>query len=94
MYKLVVTPSGKRSLKKLPYGVRKDLLKAASVLEMNPYAGEKLSGSLHFLYSFHFKSGNVDYRLAYTVEQNQKLVIVHFGHTRENFYDKLRRLFQ
>ena len=94
MYKLVVTPSGKRSLKKLPRKVREDLLEAATILQANPVAGERLSGSLHFLYSFHFKSGNIEYRLAYTIDRGQALVIIHFGHTRENFYDKLRRLFR
>lgn len=94
MFKLVVTPSAKRSLKKLPRSVREDLLKSAQILVDNPLSGEKLTGALNFLYSFHFKSGGVEYRLAYTIDEKQKLIIIHFSHTRENFYDKIRRLFR
>ena len=94
MYRRAVTSSAKRSLKKLPRNVREDLVKATNVLEINPLAGEKLSGSLYFLYSFHFKSNNVDYRLAYTIDHDKKRIIIHFAHTRENFYEKLRRIFK
>ena len=93
MYKRVVTSSVKRSLKKLPRRVREDLIDATRVLENNPYAGEKLSGSLYFLYSFHFKSQNVHYRIAYTMNHEKKCITIHFAHIRENFYEKLRRLF-
>ncbi len=94
MYRRVVTPSAKRSLKKLSLATRKALFDTTRILETNPHAGEKLSGSLYFLYSFHFKISNVQYRVAYTLDQKQKLVIVHLADTRENFYDKLRRIFR
>lgn len=94
MYQRVITPSAKRSLKKLPHIVREDLLEATKIIEINPLAGAKLSGSLHFLYSFHFKSNNVNYRVAYTINHGQRQIEVHFADTRENFYEKLRRLFR
>lgn len=94
MYERVVTPSAKRSLKKLPRRVREDILEATTILETDPFAGEKLSGALHFLYSFHFKSRNTSYRLVYTIDHDKKQIVIHFAHTRENFYEKLRRLFQ
>ncbi|MBI4086353.1 MAG: type II toxin-antitoxin system RelE/ParE family toxin [Candidatus Liptonbacteria bacterium] len=71
MYQRVVTPSARRALKKLPRLIREDLMRATEILETDPFAGEKLSGSLHFLYSFHFKSQNVGYRLAYTIDQDK-----------------------
>lgn len=94
MFKRFVTPSARRSLKKLPHQIRLELVEATKILETNPYAGEKLSGALNFLYSFHFKSGNIEYRVAYTIDQESKMIILHFAHTRENFYEKLRRLFK
>ena len=94
MYTRVVTPAAKRSLKKLPVQIRKALVSATKKLETNPYAGEKLSGVLHFLYSFHFKHNNVEYRVAYTVDHDRTLIIIHFANTCENFYEKLRRLFR
>lgn len=70
-YERIVTASAKRSLKRLPRRVREDLLQTSAILETDPLAGEKLSGALHFLYSFHFKSQNVAYRLAYTVDHDK-----------------------
>ncbi|MEK7576542.1 MAG: type II toxin-antitoxin system RelE/ParE family toxin [Patescibacteria group bacterium] len=94
MYRRVITHSAKRALKKLPPYIREALVVATEILEINPYAGEKLSGSLHFLYSFHFKIRSTEYRVAYTLDHEQKLIIVHLAHTRENFYEKIRRLFR
>ena len=93
MYKRVITPRAKRSLKTLPVAIRLSLIEATEALEHNPYSGKKLTGSLYFLYSFHFKIKNVDYRVAYTIDDARKLIIIHLAHSRENFYKKLRRLF-
>jgi len=93
MYRRVITPSAKQSLKRLSRDAQQDLLKATEALIINPYDGEKLHGSLSFLFSFHFKFQNVQYRVAYTINEAQKLVIIHFVGPRENFYDRLRRLF-
>ncbi len=94
MFKRFVTTSGKRSLKKLPRRVKEALLEATRILETNPYAGEQLSGPLNFLYSFHFKFEGVEYRVAYTLNTENKQITIHFAETRENFYEKLRRLFR
>ena len=94
MYQIVITPSAKRTAKKLPKNVREEIIAQSRKLEENPYLGEKLSSSLHFLYSFHIKFKGVDYRLAYTIDTPRKLVIVHLIGPRENFYEKLKRLFR
>ncbi len=94
MYTRVVTSTGKRSIKKLPIQVRETLIKESKTLETDPVAGEKLSGSLNFLYSFHFKYKKVDYRCAYTIQEEKKLIEIHFVDVRENFYQKLRRIFR
>lgn len=93
-FRRVITPTAKHSLKKLPREVRQDIISATKILETEPFAGKKLSGVLHFLCSFHFKSQNVSYRVAYTIDLQKKLIVIHFAHTRENFYEKLRRIFR
>lgn len=93
MYQLVITPSGKRSLMRLSHDAQHALLEAAQALRENPFAGEKLTGSLSFLWSFHFKHQNVQYRIAYAINDEQKLIVVHYTGPRENFYDRVRRLF-
>ncbi len=92
MYQIVITPSVKRTAKKLPKQARKEIIKQSQKLKENPYFGEKLSGSLHFLYSFHVKFKNVNYRVAYTINNSQKQIVVHLIGTREGFYERLKRL--
>lgn len=94
MYTRGVSSSGKRSIKKLSPHVRETLIKETKILETNPLAGKKLTGSLNFLYSFHFKYRSVNYRCAYTIEEEKKLIEIHFADVRENFYQKLRRIFK
>lgn len=94
MYQRVITPSAKKSLKHLPPNVQNELLMATAVLMVNPYAGERLHGPLSFLFSFHFKCREVQYRVAYAVDEEQQLIIIHLTGTRENFYDRLRQLFR
>ncbi len=94
MFQRVITPSAKRSLKKLPLKLREELINTTKILEKYPLTGEKLTGSLDFLYSFHFKYNSVHYRVAYTINRKQKIIIIHFAAKRENFYEKLRALFR
>lgn len=94
MYQRVITPSAKKSLKRLPPNVKDELLVATAVLMVDPYAGERLHGSISFLFSFHFKCREVQYRVAYAVDEERQLVIIHLTGPRENFYDRLRQLFR
>jgi mRNA-degrading endonuclease RelE of RelBE toxin-antitoxin system len=93
MYQILVTPSARKEAKKLPKNARIAAVEAARSLQTNPYLGEKLSGSLHFLYSLHFKAGGKQYRLAYSIDEKHSLIIVHLIQIRGGFYDKLRRIF-
>ena len=90
---MYITPSARKEAKKLPKKARLAAVAAARTLTANPFTGEKLSGSLHFLYCLHFKSSGKQYRIAYSVEESNKFIIVHLIQIRENFYDKLKRLF-
>jgi mRNA-degrading endonuclease RelE of RelBE toxin-antitoxin system len=93
MYQVYITPSARKEAKKLPKRVREAAVEATKILERDPYAGERLTGSLHMLYSFHFSIGGSQYRIAYSVDMNRNLVIIHLIQARENFYEKLKRLF-
>ena len=93
MYQVVITPSAKKSAKKLPKAVRERIIKISSELKHQPFLGEKLSGSLHFLYSLHFKIREKDYRIAYSIDKRKGLIIIHLAQIREGFYQRLKRLF-
>jgi mRNA-degrading endonuclease RelE of RelBE toxin-antitoxin system len=88
VYKVYISSSARKEAKKLPPQVREAVLVAGRVLETEPYAGERLTGSLHMLYSFHFSVGQSQYRIAYTLDHPHQLVIVHLIQSRENFYEK------
>lgn len=93
-FQRVITPSAKRSLRQLSPDAQRELLAATELLVTDPYAGEKLQSSLSFLFCFHFKFQNVQYRVAYSVDQPRRLIVVHYVGPRENFYDRLKRLFR
>lgn len=89
MYQRVITPSAKRSLKRLPYRVREDLLGTSSILETNPFAGEKLSGSLSPIPEKIFMRNSKDcsanknsaLRTAFSRFPNKSTVQYRYGHS-------------
>ena len=92
VYAIYTTPSGHRSLQKLPQTVKKQLLKVISRLSHQPQLGEQLEGELKFLHSLHCKLGRVHYRVAYEVDESHQEIVIHYANTRENFYKKLKQL--
>jgi mRNA-degrading endonuclease RelE of RelBE toxin-antitoxin system len=93
-YRVYITPSARKEAKKLPREVRDAALEVSRTLERDPFAGERLTGSFHMLYSLHFTEGQSQYRIVYFLDHPRTLVIVHLIHSRENFYAKLKRLFR
>jgi len=92
-YRVYITPSARKEVRRFSKRVKDGILIASGVLEENPFAGERLTGSFHMLYSFHFTAGESQYRIAYSLDHPRQLVIVHLIHSRENFYEKLKRIF-
>ena len=93
-YQVYITPSARKETKKLPRPVREAIIEATHKLERDLFAGERLTGSFHMLYSYHFTEGQSEYRIVYELDHSHSLVLVHLIHTRENFYKKLKRLFK
>lgn len=92
MFEIVITRTAKKAAKKLPSAVREEIVKQSQQLKENPYLGERLSSSLHFLYSFHLTAEGIHYRFAYTIDTEKQQVVVHLIGPREGFYQRLRRL--
>ena len=92
MFEVVITRTAKKSAKKLPHTVREEIVKQSHQLKENPYLGERLAGSLHFVYSFHLTVEGIHYRVAYTIDTEKKQIIVHLIGPREGFYQRLKRL--
>jgi mRNA-degrading endonuclease RelE of RelBE toxin-antitoxin system len=92
-YRVYITPSARREAKRFPKRIKDAILEASDVLARDPLAGERLTGSIRMLYSFHFTVGESQYRVAYSLDYPHQGVIVHLIHSRENFYEKLKRIF-
>ena len=84
MYKDRYHPSVKKDPKKLGPITRKDI-KNDWIQEIltDPCRGEELSGILKGIRSFHFKIRATNYRVAYTIEENEKIVNVLIPQKRE-----------
>lgn len=85
-------PAVKKDLKKLDPTVRKDInAEWIPKLLADPYRGEELSGPLAGIRSFHFNIRSTDYRIAYSIKENEYIIRVLMIGKRENFYQILRR---
>lgn len=92
VYQLVTVPAVRKSLKKLPKDIRRQLFERMQSLSTQPYAGEQLERPWQVFRSFHAVLHGVQYRVVYEVDSTQRLIIVRYAASRENFYKELRRL--
>ncbi len=91
-YRIYTSSSGRRSLRKLPPAVRKDLLEHIQNLAVNPTLGEPLKGTFRFLRSLHVVYQGTHYRIIYEVAEKAKEIHIHLAGSRESFYKQLVRL--
>ena len=91
-YKDEYHPRVKSDLKKLDKGVVREIydIHLENILH-EPYSGKKLHGDLEGISSYYFRKNNVDYRIAYSIEEGKKIVYIVMAGKRENFYEILKR---
>lgn len=85
MFRVEVTPAATRDLKRLDPYVRRQLLRAATILSDAPYPAS--SGRIKLLVGLeppHFRLRVGDYRIIYRIEGNHVL-IVRVAHRREAY---------
>ncbi|MCH4004906.1 MAG: type II toxin-antitoxin system RelE/ParE family toxin [Lactobacillus crispatus] len=59
----------------------------------NPYeAGDSKSGDLNGFYAYKLHYSGIQYRIAYTIDDDGNLVIIALAGTREKFYETLKRI--
>lgn len=89
-YKDEYHPAVKKDLKQLDHHVIKDVFDIhIEKLIQNPNIGERLHGDFEGIFSYHFTKNKIEYRIAYTVDE-EKLYILRIA-KRENFYEILKR---
>lgn len=92
MYKDEYHPAVKKDLKKVDAPIREEI-KATHIPTVlsHPDIGETLIGDLTGIRSYHFKIANQQYRIAYTISEDEKKVFVLMIAKREGFYTVLKR---
>ena len=74
--------------------MRKETKKEIVILSSHPFTGERLTGPLAFLYSYHFTIFGKAFRAAYTINIAEKKLTLHYIGPRGEFYERLKRLFR
>ena len=91
-YKDSYHPRVKSDLKKIDIGVAREIHDIhLEIILKKPYVSEELYGDLKGVRSYHFKKNKVDYRIAYSINENEKVIYFLMIGKRENFYEILRR---
>lgn len=93
MYKIFLTKQTVKECKKRGKKFKEEVKSILSKLSLDPFLpqSEKLSGELNFIYSYHFNFSGTAYRLAYIINEKEKILTVVLIGPRENFYQILRQ---
>jgi addiction module RelE/StbE family toxin len=83
-------PKFKSDLKKIDKSVAKSIKdEHLNIILENPREAEMLKGKLSHLHSYHFQKNGTQYRIAYEILEDDKVIFHYMVATRENFYKKL-----
>ena len=91
MNELRVLHSATQFLKKLDRPLKLKVLQVLEEISQNPLLGQKLTGDLKAVYSYHFRDNGVEYRFAYLFHEAEERIVVILVGTRENFNAELRK---
>ncbi len=85
-------PKVKSDLRKLDRAVIREINNVyIDKILQNPLIGENLHGDMEGIYSYHFRKNKVDYRIAYSLKESEKVVSFLMIGKRESFYEVLKR---
>jgi addiction module RelE/StbE family toxin len=79
-------PKVKKDLKRLDKSLISKIPTHLDRILENPYQNSQLKDNLSSVYSYHFRENRVEYRIAYTINEDNEVVIILLIGSRENFY--------
>jgi len=92
MYELRFHRKVDKELANLPIKVRKKIKYGFfPSLSEKPTIGKVLSGELSGVWKLSFRASNTDYRIAYEINEDSKVVYIIMLGKREGFYERLKR---
>lgn len=91
MHEVIIPKSVVKQMKKMGKPIAGKVKQTIGEIAEDPYLGTSLKGELSFLRKWAFQEHGVQYRIAYTInDETVEIKIIHIG-TRENFYHELKR---
>lgn len=91
MYEIFLTNTANKSQKKLDKPLRIKIKESLMEIAADPEnKGEKLTSPLTDIYSHHVKYTGKEFRIAYTIDPQSLVVIIHLIAAHENFYKRLK----
>lgn len=93
-YQVVLTSRAQKDLKKLRHDL-KNALNQIAALEVDPFKGDELKGTLRDARSLHFSlRGGGQYRAVYMILDEETICLVFLIAARENVYEEAERRFR
>ena len=94
MYTVHLSRSSVKEIKKRGRKFKEKVKEIGQKLSKNPHSlqAERLKKPFQLVYSYHFSFPGSTYRLAFTIDKNNKNVYVVLVAPRENFYKRLRKM--
>jgi len=89
-YRQEFHPSFRKDLKNLDKPLRQKIFDLLDYIAQSPNIGERLTGDLGDIFSYHFSYSGTQYRIAYTLKESEIIIYFISVGVRENFYTKLK----
>ncbi|MEW5721150.1 MAG: type II toxin-antitoxin system mRNA interferase toxin, RelE/StbE family [Chloroflexota bacterium] len=92
MYELIIPNAVGKDVKRLDAPIQQALRETHFPrLKENPHRAEILHGSLKGVWSYHFRFGRAQYRIAYEILEDKQVVLLVMIGKRGDFYEALLR---
>ncbi len=92
MYKDIYHPKVKKDLKKIDPPIREQIKNEhIPAILLEPEIGDALVGDLQGVRSYHFKTSGQQFRIAYIIDEGEKIIFVQMIAKRGAFYTLLRK---
>lgn len=89
-YTIIVTKSAAKTLKKYSTDLRNKLKQEITKLKSNPHQHKRLKGEFKQYYSVKTIFKRTHYRIIFSIEEKQRIVIILVVGSRENLYNSLK----
>ena len=93
-YDIYMAPSALKIYNKFPESLKDKIKKEASIIAIDPYSCKELSEPLKGIRSRHFSFSKTKYRIAYRINESSRRIEIVLVRSRENFYERLSRIFK